>query len=444
MTQAVHIAFTFDQNYLVPFYVSATSICKNNPLDKLVFHVVAAGVGEGDYQDMTQYLNYLGAEICFYKLDEKDVAQFEIPSQTYFTKSIFFRLILPTLVPREIGRLIYLDADTITIGPIDLVYRSNLGSKPVGAVMDKQMDSRSDIGITNKADYFNSGVLLIDLEEWRTQEITSKTCALLQARGEAMLFPDQDALNIVLRDNWFELGPAYNLMAIEVAHLNSEEKRDYVSDKVIVHYNDWIKPWTRGIRHPLSDLFDEYYAAFTGSPIAAGIIAKRMDSQLIHLIKNELTMEENDHDTNFLIGLALHLCWIEAIDESFPAKQRRVILKGYFGDKEIESRLMESDFSDEFEVNKTVLAEVHECVTSSAISGGDIGWIETWMAACRSYVDCCRQRQAEDVVVDWSNIVPDAINREMRISKPHFLLLSYFISRLYDAEPPKNTNPIRP
>jgi lipopolysaccharide biosynthesis glycosyltransferase len=443
MCNRIHIAFTFDQNYLVPFYVAATSICKNNPLHKLVFHVVAAGVEEGDYQDMTQYLNHLGAEICFYKLDEKDVAQFAIPSQSYFTKSIFFRLVLPALVPREIGRFIYLDTDTITIGPIDLVYRSDLDSKPVGAVMDKMMGCRSDIGIPNETNYFNSGVLLIDIEEWRSQEITSRTCGLLQARVEAMRFPDQDALNIVLRDNWFRLASAYNLMSIEVANLDSEDLRDYISGKVIVHYNDWEKPWTRGIRHPLSDLFDEYYAAFAASPIAGGIIAKRMDSQLIHLIKTDLTVEENRHDTNFLIGLALHLCWIEAINESFPAKQRLVILKGYFSDREIESRLM-ADFSDEFEVNKTVFTEVHECVTSSAISGGDIGWIETWLAACRNYVDCCRRRQAEDAVVEWSNIVPDAINREMRISKLYFLMLSYFISRLYDAELPKNMNTIRP
>ncbi|MEB0233451.1 glycosyltransferase, partial [Undibacterium sp. 10I3] len=47
-------------------------------------------------------------------------------------------------------------------------------------------------------DYFNSGVMLINVQRWLAAEITQATIASILKDGKSFRFPDQDALNVVL------------------------------------------------------------------------------------------------------------------------------------------------------------------------------------------------------------------------------------------------------
>ncbi|EKO5317003.1 glycosyltransferase family 8 protein, partial [Campylobacter jejuni] len=52
-------------------------------------------------------------------------------------------------------------------------------------------------------EYFNSGLLLINLKEWRRQNIERKCLYIL--KYYKCILPDQDALNIVIKENYIKL-----------------------------------------------------------------------------------------------------------------------------------------------------------------------------------------------------------------------------------------------
>ena len=67
------------------------------------------------------------------------------------------------------------------------------------------------MGLPDAASYFNSGVLLMNLELMRRDDITDELRGCASGRGRALLWPDQDALNVVPRGSPPALAPALEL-----------------------------------------------------------------------------------------------------------------------------------------------------------------------------------------------------------------------------------------
>ena len=111
------------------------------------------------------------------------------------------------------------------------------------------------------APYFNDGVMLIDLEGWRTQGIGARARALITAHPETLL-DQQDALNAVLQGRWLRLSPAWNVHQ-PVGHvhdwapegLTKPELAQVLHDPDIVHFVGSSKPWDADCRHLYAERF---------------------------------------------------------------------------------------------------------------------------------------------------------------------------------------------
>ena len=130
--------------------------------------------------------------------------------------SAWYRLLLPEIVD-EAERVIYLDGDAIVLEALEELWRLDLGGALVGAVTNVLQDEVHeghvrDIGVRDPSRYFNSGVLLMDLEALRA-EVWSETAIDLATRMAAELsWYDQDVLNLTLGERRFELHPRWNCM----------------------------------------------------------------------------------------------------------------------------------------------------------------------------------------------------------------------------------------
>ncbi|MBQ3640253.1 MAG: hypothetical protein II955_07010 [Clostridia bacterium] len=151
-----------------------------------------------------------------------------------------FRLFIASLFP-QYHRAIYLDADIVVNGDITELYEMPLGNRLVGAIPDAVIASCEafrdyatlGVGIPYQR-YFNSGVMLMNLDQFRVQQIEKKFVYLLNTYHFETVCPDQDYLNILCRDQVLYLDKGWNKMAID-------DRYDGVPN--LIHYNNFFKPW---------------------------------------------------------------------------------------------------------------------------------------------------------------------------------------------------------
>jgi len=164
-----------------------------------------------------------------------------------------------------------MDADMVVTEDLSSLWATQLNT-PVGAVLDAHIvwvASPSmwrpwrEEGLDPFTPYLNTGLLLIDLDRWRTEGLTEQVLQLLEKYELPCV--DQDALNLVLRGKFDKLHPRYNSMPYHHLkmwrYLDTVESQDVIgqaiTDPAIIHFHRSFfgKPWTLGCSHPGAELW---------------------------------------------------------------------------------------------------------------------------------------------------------------------------------------------
>lgn len=252
----IHVAAAFDQNYILPFYSLLNSLFAHHSPGELHIHLIAAGLSAGEKRNLALTAERAGHRMCFYEVDVSKVENFGPRGK--WTSSVYYRLFFPELVDESVERVLYLDTDTVVVKSLRSLYEQDLEHFPVAAVYDNYVKTQPLIGITEEHNYFNSGVLLIDVIKWRSQQITARTFQYLRDFPERILFVDQCALNAVLKGNWKMLPPCYNMMySILPEGISKKSMSKYVQEAVIVHFT-LQRPWHMLCRNRLRYLYFHY------------------------------------------------------------------------------------------------------------------------------------------------------------------------------------------
>lgn len=180
-----------------------------------------------------------------------------LPFDARFTASMWHRLFLPDVV--DASRVLYLDVDTLALGDLAPLFAGDLRGRALGAVRNVfQPNHRwhaGELGLAPRA-YFNSGVLLMDLDRIRSEGLMTRARELVSPGLE---WPDQDALNLAFAGRWQPLHPRFN--AQNGLFVNPGPARDAFGrlrawqarrDPVIRHFegSEANKPWVRGCALP--------------------------------------------------------------------------------------------------------------------------------------------------------------------------------------------------
>jgi len=109
--------------------------------------------------------------------------------------------------------------------------------------------------------FFNSGVLLIDLQKWKEKKILPRLVHFMSKHNKSLRFADQDALNAILYDDWFPLNPTWNMhlfffLASQRCNYDQIKLKKALKNPAIVHFTTKEKPWFYLTQHPFKS---EYY-----------------------------------------------------------------------------------------------------------------------------------------------------------------------------------------
>ncbi|GKT04639.1 glycosyltransferase family 8 protein [Furfurilactobacillus entadae] len=272
MNQQLHIAATTNTKFLEPLQVCLLSVLQNNSASAIKFSIIDDHLSPANRRSFDILLDNFDNcdEITFLTPNEKSympaITDNRIPSAAYY------RLDLPQMLPHS-NRLLYLDCDMICEKSLVPLWKNNLVGKVVGAVEDAGYVSRlAEMGVTCRDHtYFNSGLLLIDMQAWRAQHITEQARRFIHDHGEQLVYHDQDVLNAVLADNWCYLHPRFNVQSrlVRKEQINPQPARERLAEAArqlptMIHYSGRSKPWLGeddGVRlHPWRRVYQEYAA----------------------------------------------------------------------------------------------------------------------------------------------------------------------------------------
>lgn len=246
-TNQLHIALAFDQNFWAPAYATMRGIClATHRRSDLVFHLCHPELRPGTVEDLSRIAAEFGATLIHYDITqdaEYRRAAAELPHTKYISEVMYARLFFDRIIGPSVSRLLYIDSDILVRWPIEQLIGSDLSGQTIGAVKDphalvssNHRDGNRDRDLFDPADpYFNSGVLLIDLDRWRAEDIPGRLRSLESDGTLKRLINDQQVLNYLFKNSWIQLDLSWNTLAAGVAMEALDPKA--------VHYTGIDKPW---------------------------------------------------------------------------------------------------------------------------------------------------------------------------------------------------------
>ena len=259
---AYEIAFGIDTGYVKYAGIVMTSIAAENAGEEIGFHLVCDGIAEEDIERLQEFrAAFPRTDVHIY---DARVALDAIPfpngiPHERINRSVFTRILMPELVPKELTRILYLDADTLCVGRLAGLYAHDLGTAPLAAAREGDGAHKAQrIGMRG-TDYFNAGVMLIDLARWRSMQLTA--CVLDAWRTHGASFPllEQDALNYVLDGDFAVLEKRH----VRLMDAFAPWDVDFAAEHTIWHFLNEGKPW---IRYADPRVREPYWQVVRNSP----------------------------------------------------------------------------------------------------------------------------------------------------------------------------------
>lgn len=258
----MNVMYATDRNYAPICGVSLYSLLKNNQQNH--FHIY---IFEKDLHEEKEKFYYLckkfNAEITFIEVTQIELMCKEMNIPPFKGGYMAYaRLFADEYVGKQ--KVLYLDCDTLVIGKIDELWSMDMGSKPAAAVLDCiHCYANRFINKNDKANYINSGVILINYSIWTERKCTSRILESLAKIdiSKTATYGDQDILNHAMGEDFFVISPKYNAMYItryfspkqnfivlskdENSYYQVSEIEDANRDSRIIHFagRDILRPW---------------------------------------------------------------------------------------------------------------------------------------------------------------------------------------------------------
>ncbi len=241
MQREIPIVFSTDDNY-IPYLDVAIASLIANASKEYRYKIIVLNTGlcpeniamvkqnqrpgfSIDFVDISTHVQELKAYF-------KDVYHFSIVT--------YYRLFIASLFP-QYDKILYLDCDIVVLGDISELYNTALGENILGAAPEQYVQNTAEfrkyaeiaLGVDPDG-YVNAGVLVMNLEAFRKNQIEKKFVKLITQYDFDLLDPDQAYLNYLCRNKIHMLPNGWNKEPMPlVCH----------GKKNIVHYALYKKPW---------------------------------------------------------------------------------------------------------------------------------------------------------------------------------------------------------
>ena len=248
---AIRLLFALDANYLPQLRVLLTSIEINNPGERFELYVMHSGLPGEELESLSKWSEARGWSFAGVDVN---ASLFEgAPVTEQYPQEMYYRLFAGRMLPDGIDRVLYLDPDILVINPLrplwELDMRGHLFAAAAHTGKTEIANDVNRIRLGTDHDYYNSGVLLMDLQRCREGIDPDEIFAFVREHERELLLPDQDLLNAMYGSRIMPLDDAlwnYDARNYNNYVFRSSGERDVrwvMRNTSILHFCGKAKPW---------------------------------------------------------------------------------------------------------------------------------------------------------------------------------------------------------
>lgn len=237
----IPVFYAVDDKYIPMLGVSLRSLIDNSSDEnKYTIKILYLNLKDENINKIKKYeKNNVKIEFVNLNKQLKEIED-KLYTRNYFSNTTYFRLFIPELYP-EYNRAIYIDSDTVVLDDISNLYNEDIGNNLIAGVPDGAIQAVDEfkeyvekvVGVADYNNYFNAGIIVMNLKELRKYKFEEKFLYLLD-KVKFEVAQDQDYMNRLCKGRVKLLDFCWNRMPI----MGKQE-----GDIKIIHYNLGSKPW---------------------------------------------------------------------------------------------------------------------------------------------------------------------------------------------------------
>lgn len=270
----IPIVLISDDNYVIQTAAAAASIIKNKRRDtRYDITIIAVEMSDENIKKFT-FMGCDKIDINIIYVTKDKFLDLHPSAITNFgvSTTALIKFELPSLM-LHCKKIIYLDGDLIVKRDLTELFGYNLEENYAGVVRDipQVLYEKQVFGEKYGRDYFNSGVMLLNLELMRENNL-SEVLIETKKKIDSKLM-DQDVFNEIFAGRMLQLPIKYNVLFVNLirsknkytlSQINEKYETDYRSledirrDAAVIHFCSKDKPW-KYYDVPAADLWLEYF-----------------------------------------------------------------------------------------------------------------------------------------------------------------------------------------
>lgn len=277
----IELAFCIDNNFAIHLCILLQSI-KCNLSENVSVNCNILGELSNDSKSKLNELSDVFFNLTFYgNVDGVEELHISERYKDRLTIVTYYRLMLPKILLDK-NKVIYLDADMIVLEDILNLWKINLNGFSTAVVEDfnLQKDKRDSLLNLKFNRYFNAGLLVMDLDAWRKNNLADKSIINIKSNPDYE-YNDQDGLNVILDGDCCFLEEKWNA---QTPVLSNNERN--IRPK-IVHFTGQEKPWHISCQHPNTE---DYRLYKKQTPYVNAPLEYFLDSEDLRLLE-QLTVK---------------------------------------------------------------------------------------------------------------------------------------------------------
>lgn len=285
----MNIALAINMKFAKYAYVLLASILENN--DNVNIYILYSSLTEEIMDGLEKFVKKYGEKVVF--INVGNIFE-KFPVMEKWPAEIYYRLLLPYILPDTEARVLYLDTDVVNIKGLKDLYDVDFEGKSLAACQDVSSGRLSEIQGRlfeefngRETIYYNSGVLLMNLPKIRERYCLDDFFEFIMKKRELLTAYDQDTINYLFHDDILDLpSDTYNLYA-RVFYNSGVKKKDIDNANVYIIHFTGPKPWSENNLRTDIELFWWKYAKLTP------YYHEFMESLLLGMMENNYT-ESNE------------------------------------------------------------------------------------------------------------------------------------------------------
>lgn len=246
------IVINTDDNYIQHAMAMLCSLYENNREHDITVHVLQKDLSEKSRDYITGLSERYGNKAIFHTVNEQPLHGVQFRKNRPLSMAAYYRLLLSSILPQELDRVLYLDCDIIVVRNIKEIFGIEIDNYALAASLDHfpyTQQHRLQLHMEVGERTFCSGIMLVNLKYWREHHVEPGLLEYAKRHRKEIYLHDQDVLNYYFKKKWFLLPPKWNRVACSIkplpcCHYRDFDLRDYVFSPMLYHYASFnIKPW---------------------------------------------------------------------------------------------------------------------------------------------------------------------------------------------------------